>query len=284
MLNVLSVDVEEYFQVEAFARSVDRRTWASFAPRVDGNVRRVLDLFDRHDAKATFFVLGWIGRQYPHLVREIAARGHEIGCHGFGHQRLHELTRKEFRADLREALGILTDQAQQPIRAYRAPSFSIVKHTMWAFDILAEEGFTFDSSIFPVHHDNYGVPDAPRFPYIHQTKEGNSVYEFPPSTVRIANQNIGVGGGGYLRFAPYSVTRWALRRINRVERQPAMVYFHPWEIDPAQPRISAPMRSRLRHYTNLATMEHKIGRLLRDFRFVPLSAHPQNLSGEASPA
>jgi len=277
MQNVLSVDVEEYFQVEAFARSVDRGDWHSFPPRVERNVHVILDLFDRYRAKATFFVLGWVGTHYPMLVREIAARGHEIGCHGFGHQRLHLLTREQFREDLRAARGALTDQAQQPIRCYRAPSFSIVRNTMWALDVLAEEGFTCDSSIFPVRHDNYGIPDAPRFPYLHRTGEGNSMYEFPPSTLRITNQNVGAGGGGYLRFAPYTVTRWALRRINRADRQPAMVYFHPWEIDPGQPRISAPPRSRIRHYTNLASMQGKIERLLQDFEFVPLGVHFENL-------
>ena len=207
------------------------------------------------------------------MVREIAARGHEIGCHGFGHQRLHRLTPEEFRTDLRNALGTLTDQAQQPVRCYRAPSFSIVKSTIWALDVLAEEGFTCDSSIFPVRHDYYGVPDAPRFPYWHKTPQGNSIFEFPPSTMRVFGNNVGVGGGGYLRLYPYAVTRWVLKRINQEEKQPAMVYFHPWEIDPGQPRVAVPLRSRLRHYTNLRVMERKIERLLRDFRFTTLSGY-----------
>jgi polysaccharide deacetylase family protein (PEP-CTERM system associated) len=282
MLNVLSVDVEEYFQVEAFARSVDRRDWDTLAPRVESNVTRILSLFDRYSARATFFVLGWVGRRCPKLVREIAGRGHEIGCHGFGHHRLHRMTPDQFRTDLREAQHCLTDQAQQTVRCYRAPSFSIVKSTMWALDVLAEEGITADSSIFPVHHDNYGVPDAPRFPYWHKTAQGNSVFEFPPSTVRIANQNVGIGGGGYLRFAPYAVTRWAIRRINSREGQPAMVYFHPWEIDAGQPRIAAPLRSRLRHYTNLDTMEPKIERLLQDFQFIPLGEYMEGFTTEGT--
>ena len=269
--NVLSVDVEEYFQVEALSGSVDRRTWDSYTMRVDGSLARILDLFDRHEARATFFILGWVAGKHPELVREIAGRGHEIGCHGFGHQRLHCLTPAQFRTDLREALGALTDEAQQPVRCYRAPSFSIVRDTMWALDLLSEEGFTCDSSIFPVHHDFYGVPDAPRFPYWHRTPQGNSIFEFPPSTVRLFGNNVGVGGGGYLRLFPYAVTSWAVKRINRTEGQPAMVYFHPWEIDPGQPRVAVPLRSRVRHYTNLDTMEQKIHRLLHDFKFTTLS-------------
>ncbi len=271
LLNVLSVDVEDYFQVEAFASCVSQADWDTYEPRVERNVGRILDLFDAHDAKATFFVLGWIAKRFPGLVREIAARGHEIGCHGFAHQRLHRLTPELFRTDLRKALGHLTDQAQQPVRCYRAPSFSIVKSTLWGFDVLAEEGFTCDSSVFPVRHDFYGIPEAPRFAHWHETRAGNSVFEFPPSTIRILNNNIGVGGGGYLRFAPYAVTKRALRRINESEKMPAMVYFHPWEIDPEQPRIPASARSRLRHYTNLSTMEGKVVRLLHDFRFANLS-------------
>jgi polysaccharide deacetylase family protein (PEP-CTERM system associated) len=270
MRNVLSVDVEEHFQVEAFAGCVDRRNWADHPSRVEGNVRKILDLFDEFQVTATFFVLGWVCRRFPDLVREISLRGHEIGCHGFGHQRLQRLTPEQFRADLRAALASLTREARQPVRCYRAPSFSIVKSTMWAMDILVEEGFVCDSSIFPVRHDNYGVPDAPRFPHWQGTPGRGSIFEFPPSTVRIGRQNIGIGGGGYLRFAPYRVTRWAIQRINQRDRQPAMVYFHPWEIDPDQPRIAAPLRSRVRHYTNLGTMEQKIRSLLRDFTFVSL--------------
>lgn len=271
MLNALSVDVEDYFQVEAFAGKISRAEWQSFTTRVEHNTARILELFDEHDAKATFFVLGWVGKRYPGLVREIAARGHEVGCHGFHHERLPRLTARQFRADLRDALDCLTDQAQQPVRCYRAPSFSIIRSTLWAFDVLAEEGFTCDSSVFPVRHDLYGIPDAPRFPYWHKTPQGNSIFEFPPSTMRVMNSNIGIAGGGYLRFVPYALTKWAVRRLNNKEGHPAMVYFHPWEIDPAQPRIKAPLCSRVRHYTRLNAMEEKIKRLLEDFRFTTLS-------------
>jgi len=271
MRNVLSVDVEDYFQVEAFAGQVTCGQWPSFAPRVERNTGRILDLFARHGTKATFFILGWIAERFPHLVQEIAACGHEIACHGFAHQLLPRLTPEQFRADIRQAKDVLSGLSNHPITGYRAPSFSIVQKTLWAFDILAEEGFKIDSSVFPVHHDFYGIPEAPRSPYWRTTPAGNAIFEFPPSTVRILNSNIGIAGGGYLRFAPYFLTRRGVRYINQVEKQPAMVYFHPWEIDPDQPRIRASLRSRLRHYTNLTSMEQKLAMLLRDFRFDTLS-------------
>ena len=271
MLNGLSVDVEDYFHVEAFAQHVRYEEWDSFSPRIERNVTRILELFARHEATATFFVLGWVAKKFPRLVRDIASAGHEIGSHGYRHRRLHILTPDEFRRDIHEATTALSDQAQRPIQCYRAPSFSIVRSTMWAFDILGEEGISIDSSVFPVRHDLYGCPDAERFPSWYTSQNGHRIFEFPPSTIRCWGSNIGVGGGGYMRLAPYGVTQWAIRRINEVERQPAMVYFHPWEIDPGQPRIRAGARSILRHYTNLSTMEKKIVRLLQDFRFGPLS-------------
>lgn len=271
MLNVLSVDVEDYFHVEAFAGRIRYDEWDTFRPRVDRNVKRILELFARHGATGTFFVLGWVAKKFPQLVREIAKAGHEIGSHGYKHRRLHLQTPDELRHDIRETAAVLTDQLQQPIRCYRAPSFSIVKSTMWAFDILGEEGILLDSSIFPVRHDLYGFPDAERFASWYVSKGGHRIFEFPPSTIRYANQSIGVGGGGYLRLTPYGITHWALRHINKVQREPAMVYFHPWEIDPEQPRIKAGRRSMLRHYTNLSTMEGKIERLLQDFRFGSMS-------------
>jgi polysaccharide deacetylase family protein (PEP-CTERM system associated) len=262
MLNALSVDVEDYFQVEAFADSVPYDSWEQFVPRVDANVVRILEVFDKYAAKATFFVLGWIAERFPGIVRQVSEAGHEIGCHGYSHQHLLRQTPLQFRNDIRTARQRLMDAIQMPVTSYRAPSFSIVNQTLWALDILAEEGFRIDSSIFPVRHDLYGVPGAPRFPHWE-----NGVFEFPPSTIQVANSCIGIGGGGYLRHFPYCVTRWAIHRINRTEMQPAMVYFHPWELDPDQPRISSSVRSRLRHYANLAGMQHKIEKLLRDFRF-----------------
>jgi polysaccharide deacetylase family protein (PEP-CTERM system associated) len=270
MLNVLSVDVEDYFQVEAFASQVRYDQWDSFTPRVEQNVARILELFDTYGAKGTFFVLGWIAERFPKLVRKIAAAGHEIGCHSYAHKRLNNLTPDEFRLDLRRAAFVLQDQVQKPITCFRAPSFSIVQSTMWAFEILAEEGFAIDSSVFPVRHDLYGVPDANRLCYWQDTP-GGPILEFPPSTLRFRNNNWAVAGGGYLRLFPYGLTHWAIRQINEVDRHPAMVYFHPWEIDPGQPHIRAGHRSTLRHYVNLSTMEQKIEHLLQDFRFTTLS-------------
>ena len=271
-LNVLSVDVEDYFHVEAFAPYVANEQWSSFTPRVERNVGRILNLFSRFGVRGTFFVLGWVARRFPHLVRDIAAAGHEVGSHGYKHKRLHVLTPDEFRRDIRDANSVLTDQVQRPIHCYRAPSFSIVRDTMWAFDILGEEGILLDSSIFPVRHGLYGFPDAARFPSWYLSKQGFRIFEFPPSTIRFATRNIGVAGGGYLRHIPYGLTHWAIRHINATQQEPAMVYFHPWEIDPDQPRV----RSRydkwvLRHYANLSTMEGKLERLLQDFRFDCLS-------------
>jgi polysaccharide deacetylase family protein (PEP-CTERM system associated) len=269
--NVLSVDVEDYFQVEAFASAVSYDDWDSFQCRVEHNVFRILELFANRGAVGTFFVLGWVARRFPKLVREIAVAGHEIGSHGYAHQRLLKLGPDAFRKDLKASIACLSDEVAQPITSYRAPSFSIVKRTFWALDILAEEGIRCDSSIFPVRHDLYGVPDGRRFPYWHPTAGGGRIFEFPPSTVRVAGQNWGVGGGGYLRLLPYWTTHRALRHINQVEQQPAMVYFHPWELDPEQPRIRARLRSKIRHYTNLSTMERKVQSLLADFQFTTLS-------------
>jgi polysaccharide deacetylase family protein (PEP-CTERM system associated) len=271
--NVLTVDVEDYFHVEAFASHIARDTWDSFDPRVERNLEEVLQLLGRHGIRGTFFVLGWVARRFPSLVREIAAAGHEIGCHSFEHQNVAKQTPAQFRADLRQARDCLAEQVQKAIVSYRAPSFSITKKTIWAIEVLREEGFAHDSSVFPVRHDVYGIPDAPRFPYRHE----NSLFEFPPSTIRRANMNVGVGGGGYLRLAPYAFTRWAIRQINEIEKQPAMVYFHPWEIDPGQPRIPARLRSRLRHYTQLAGMKQKLERLFSDFQFGTLGEVCQEL-------
>jgi polysaccharide deacetylase family protein (PEP-CTERM system associated) len=289
MRNVLSVDVEDYFHVEAFASTIPRDQWDSFQPRVERNTFRTLELFAEYGATGTFFVLGWVAERFPHLVREIAAAGHEIGSHGYGHANILRLTASEFLADVRRSSALLSDLVQRPIRCYRAPSFSIVKGTLWALDILAEEGFTFDSSIFPVRHDVYGVPDAQRFPHWQVTSQGHRIFELPPSTRRFANNNWGIAGGGYLRLLPYAVTRSGLRNLNMIEGQPGMVYFHPWELDPEQPVVAAGLRSRFRHYTNLSAMEGKIRRLLQDFRFDTLtqvaSQHPAYTSwGQPSAA
>jgi len=269
LLNVLSVDVEDYFQAEAL--HVPYECWGSCGLRVERNVNRILELFAKYEAKGTFFVLGWIAEKLPHLAREISGAGHEIGCHGYAHRRLQTMMPEQFRLDLSRATICLTDQIQKPMQCYRAPSFSVVKDTLWAIDILAEQGYRFDSSVFPVRHDFYGIPGAERFAHWQVTPLGNRIFEFPPSTIRQLHNNLGVGGGGYLRIFPYRMTQWGLRHINHIEREPAMVYFHPWEIDPEQPQIRAGLRSRLRHYTNLSIMESKIERLLKEFHFTTLS-------------
>jgi len=271
MLNALSVDVEDYFHVEAFASYISPKDWDSYSPRVERNTIRVLDLFAKYNARGTFYILGWVADRFPDLIRRIAAAGHEIGCHGFSHQLIGRQTLEQFRQDIRKSKALLTNEVQKDVTCYRAPSFSITRKTQWAVEVLAEEGFKIDSSIFPVKHDLYGMPDAPRFPYWHKASNGFQLFEFPPSTIRLGNVNIGVGGGGYLRFSPYAVSRWALKAINEKEHMPAMVYFHPWELDPNQPRIPAKLRSRLRHYTNLAVMEKKLESLLRSFRFTTVT-------------
>jgi polysaccharide deacetylase family protein (PEP-CTERM system associated) len=269
--NAISVDVEEYFHVEAFASCIDPKTWGSLESRVEKSVDRILQLFQEHTTQGTFFILGWVAERHPGLVRKIADAGHEIGCHGYGHQRIHKQNSEQFRQDIRVALRQLTELAQVTVRCYRAPSFSVTRPTLWALDILAEEGFAIDSSIFPIRHDLYGLPEEERFPHWKRCPGGRRLLEFPPSTIRLANNNWGVGGGGYLRLFPYAFTRWAIRHINKMEHQPAMVYFHPWELDPAQPRIQAPPRSRFRHYLNLHKTERKIGSLLKDFQFGTIS-------------
>jgi polysaccharide deacetylase family protein (PEP-CTERM system associated) len=271
IVNALTVDVEDYFHVEAFTAHVSQEEWTSLESRVERNTEHVLRILDDSGTKGTFFVLGWVAERFPSLVPRIVSQGHEVGCHGYEHRRIRVQGPERYREDLRRSRDIVASQAGCSVTSYRAPSFSVVSETLWALDMLLEEGFTLDSSIFPVRHDLYGVPDAPRFPHRLRTPGGGSIQEFPASTLRVGSSNIGIAGGGYLRILPYAVTQYAIRRINEVERQPAMVYFHPWEVDPEQPRIrGASLKSRLRHYTNLSRMEGKLRRLLRDFRFGPI--------------
>ncbi len=279
ILNALSVDVEDYFHVEAFAARIHCDDWHSFECRVEKNIDLTLKIFAEHQTLGTFYILGWVAERFPGLVKKIAGAGHEIGCHGQAHQRIHRQSHREFREDVRTARRIIMDQAQKPVYCYRAPSFSIVESTIWALDILAEEGFRIDSSIFPVRHDLYGMPNCDRFPHWRK-----NIFEFPLSTYRKGNVNLGVAGGGYLRLIPYSMTRWAVRKINKEEKQPVMVYFHPWELDPEQPRIPASIRSRLRHYTNLKRMQGKIERLLADFSFSTVSDVCNLLQAYRNPA
>lgn len=262
--NALSFDVEDYFQVAAFSGVVTRDSWSARRSRVEANTGRLLDLLACKDLRATFFVLGWVAERHPGIVRRIVNAGHEVACHGYSHELIYRQTREAFLAETRRARTVLEDQAQRKIRGYRAASWSITRHSLWALEVLHEEGFAYDSSIFPTHHDIYGIPGAPRHPHRMMLPRGGSILEFPPSTLKVGPVNIPVAGGGYFRILPLAVTRWAIRRINR-EGLPFLFYLHPWEIDPEQPRLEAGLKSRFRHYTNLSGCEHKLDCLLDTF-------------------
>ena len=269
IVNAMSIDVEDYFQVSAFDRVVPRSAWDSMESRVSGNTTRLLDLFDEYQVRATFFVLAWVAERHPAIVAEIVRRGHEVASHGYGHELVYNLTPEAFRADIRRAKQVLEDAGGQPVAGYRAPSYSITAKSMWALDVLIEEGYRYDSSIFPIRHDRYGVPGAPRHPYEIERASGRIV-EAPPSTVAIGPLTLPVAGGGYFRLLPYRWTERGLARLNRRERKPAVFYLHPWEIDPGQPRLPADWLGRFRHYRNLHATEGRLRRLLRDFRFGPM--------------
>jgi polysaccharide deacetylase family protein (PEP-CTERM system associated) len=265
---ILSVDVEDYFQVEAFSREVPRDDWDRWPSRVVDNTRRALDLCDEAGARGTYFILGWVAKKFPGLVREIVSRGHEAACHSFWHRPVYTLTPETFRQDLREARDAIEQAGGARIAGYRAPSWSITAKSLWALDILAEEGFAYDSSIYPIRHDLYGLPGARRFPHELETGSGR-LHEFPPATMSLFGTTLPAAGGGYLRIFPFAYTTWALRRLQREDGRAMVVYFHPWELDPAQPRIAARFKSRFRHYTNLGKMESRLGRLLRAHPFGP---------------
>jgi polysaccharide deacetylase family protein (PEP-CTERM system associated) len=266
-LNALTVDVEDYFHVTAFASTIRREDWESYPCRVQRNTMRLLEIFAEREVQGTFFVLGWVAERFPSLVREISRAGHLVGCHGYSHAVIYAGSKEDFRNDLRRARDLLENLLGSSVKSYRAPSYSITSKSLWALEILGEEGFEYDSSIFPVVHDHYGIPGAPRFPYLKVLNCGRKIKEFPPSTFRLLGWNVPIGGGGYLRLLPFELTCWAIRRINHLERQPAMVYLHPWELDPDQPRIPAPWVSRFRHYQNLDSTETKLRRLLTRFTF-----------------
>jgi polysaccharide deacetylase family protein (PEP-CTERM system associated) len=263
VLNGLSVDIEDWFQVGAFERTIRRDDWDSLMPRVERNSDAVLALFDRAGARGTFFTLGWVAERYPALIRRIADSGHEVASHGWDHQRVFTMSPEAFRADLRRARQVLEDAGGQPVTGYRAPSFSIDKRTPWAHEILADEGYTYSSSVAPLIHDHYGWPEAPRFAF--RPIAGSTLVELPVTTARLVGRIVAAGGGGFFRLLPYAFSRWAIRQVNG-ERHPAIFYFHPWEIDPGQPRVAdAPLKSKLRHYSRLGAMEAKLERVIREF-------------------
>jgi len=266
IVNAMSVDIEEYFQVGAFERTIRRDDWDGIVSRVEYSTQQVLDLFAGAGVKATFFTLGWVAERHPALIRRIVGEGHELASHGYAHDRVHTFEPQEFRADLRRTRMLLEDAGGTEVLGYRAPSFSIGQANAWALELLAEEGYAYSSSVAPFGSDHYGWPGFPRF--AHRPVPGSDMIEVPVTTARIGGRTVAAGGGGYFRLLPYAFSRWAITQVNREDRQPAVFYFHPWEVDPDQPRVAgAPAKSRLRHYTNLDVMAAKLARVLRDFRW-----------------
>ncbi len=264
IINAMTIDVEDYFQVSALAPYIPRAQWDSRECRIEANVERILLMLDEHQTVATFFTLGWIAERYPQLVRRIVAAGHELASHGYGHQRVSELDEAEFSADIGSAKRLLEDLSGQEVKGYRAPSFSIGEGNLWAFDCLERAGYRYSSSIYPIRHDHYGMPDAPRF--AHQVRAG--LLELPVTTARFFDRNWPASGGGYFRLLPYPLSRWLLQQVNEGDRQAAIFYFHPWEIDAGQPRVPGiSAKTRFRHYLNLKHTESRLRRLLADFRW-----------------
>ena len=271
IVNAMSVDVEDYFHVSVFDGIVPRTEWDAMESRVCANTERLLDIFDEYSVRSTFFVLGWVGEKYPALVTAIAARGHEVASHGYAHRLVYDQTPAAFREDVRRAKALLEEASGRPVVGYRAPSYSITPRSLWALDVLIEEGYQYDSSIFPIRHDRYGIPVSDRRPY-RIDRNGGSLIEVPGSTTRLGPMNLPVAGGGYFRILPYKWTHWGIRRVNEQERRPAVFYLHPWEIDPDQPRLHAGRLGRFRHYRNLDSTEQRLRQLLSDFRFQPMQA------------
>lgn len=269
VMNAMTIDVEDYFHVSAFASVVSPAEWPGLDSRVTDSTERILGVLEQAGVHATFFVLGWVAERFPGLVRRISDDGHEIASHSFDHGLVYDKSAEAFREDLRRAAAAIHDACGVSVRGYRAPSYSITERSMWALDVLAEEGYEYDSSIYPIHHDRYGVPTWTR--HIHTMERASrTMWELPGSTVRHFGVNLPVGGGGYFRLLPYGWTRRGIRRLNDVEGQPAVFYLHPWELDPGQPRLNVGLATRIRHYHNLAATEDRLRELLRDFRFGPV--------------
>jgi polysaccharide deacetylase family protein (PEP-CTERM system associated) len=271
IVNAMSIDVEDYFHVSVFDGIVPRSAWEAMESRVCRNTERLLDIFDEFGVRSTFFVLGWVAERHPALVKTIARRGHEVASHGYAHRLIYDQTPAAFRDDVRRAKLLLEDASGRPVNGYRAPSYSITPKSLWALDILAEEGYRYDSSIFPIRHDRYGIPVSERQPYRIERNAGPLV-EVPGSTTRVGPLNLPIAGGGYFRILPYGWTRWGIARLNRLEQRPAVFYLHPWEIDPDQPRLHAGRLGRFRHYRNLHRTEERLRQLLTDFRFDTVDA------------
>lgn len=263
--NALTVDVEDYFQVSAFERSISRDEWGQYPCRVQHNIERILEIFERINIKGTFFTLGWIAERFPHIIKSVADANHEIASHGYHHIRVTQQTPEQFRDDVTRTKKLLEDITGQPVLGYRAATFSINSKNLWALNVLEESGYAYSSSIYPINHDFYGMPEAPRFAF---RLKANGLLEVPITTVDIWGRRWPSGGGGYFRLMPYGMSRWALRRVNRSDHQPSVFYFHPWELDPGQPRIDGVgWKSQFRHYCNLDKMEARLIRLFNDFRW-----------------
>lgn len=266
IVNMMTIDVEDYFQVSAFESHVPRSQWGSLESRVTRNTDLLLEILAEADIRATFFVLGWVADRYPQLVRRIVSQKHELASHGYEHRLVYSMTREAFADDLKRARFALENAAGCAVHGYRAPSYSITQRSLWALDVLIEQGYVFDASIYPIHHDRYGIPGWQR--HVHRIERaGGSIWELPGSTTRIAGTNLPIGGGGYFRLLPYSWTARGIRRLNQIEREPAMFYLHPWEVDPAQPRLGVSGLAKFRHYGNLSKTQPRLRRLLREFRF-----------------
>lgn len=270
MKNAVTIDLEDYYQVSAFSAEAAVEQWDTFASRIEQNTEKLLSIFDEKGKRATFFTLGWVARRYPKLVREIADRRHEIGCHSNVHRSVFTMGPAEFREDTLQAKQLLEDVAGTPVCGYRAPSFSIKRNSLWAYEVLAELGFSYDSSVFPIKHPNYGWPRAPRSPFAIRTASG-TIVEFPMPALELGGARAPIGGGAYLRLLPYWYTRWGIQYLNNREERPACVYLHPWELDSEQPRMRGSLSARLRHYFGLQGTESKFRRVLGDFETLPLS-------------
>ena len=268
--NALTVDVEDYFQVSAFANNIEYQSWDEWPSRVEQNTHKLLQLFEQKQCRGTFFILGWVAERYPQLVKEIERHGHEIASHGYSHQLIYTQTPAVFKEETLKSKAMLEDLIQKPVRGYRAASYSITAQSLWALDILAEAGFEYDSSIFPIRHDRYGMPGVPKEPHRIKTQKGNTLIEFPLSTLQLFGQSIPISGGGYFRLYPYALSQWFLQRYQASRQAPFIFYLHPWEVDPEQPRIESSWLSKFRHYNKLDACEKRLSQLIDRFKFAAM--------------
>ncbi len=279
MLNAFTIDLEEYFQVSKFEGVIPRESWEQMPSRVRSNTIRILELLSEYHCTATFFTVGWVAEKYPDLIREIASEGHEIASHSYWHRRVSDLTPDEFQRDIRRCKAVLEDASGKPVEAFRAPTYSIIKSSQWAWDVLLAEGFKVDSSVFPIRHHRYGNHDSERFPH-KIYREGGALIEVPLSTVRFGGSNFPIIAGGYLRFLPYSVTKFGIQRLNTVDQKPAVIAFHPWELDPHHPMPEVGVLKRIRHKINIDSTEIKLRQALADFKFGSLQAVLSQITNE----